>query len=252
MKRLNPLSRIAAIAILAAFVMAGCEPYMSEDSGGSGYTPEWQAHVNAIESARVAEAPRAQVSDQEAAREICVEGSMAECQAACDGGHLAMCVTLAQELHSGARVAADPDRADRVLAQACNGGRLDACLQRGIWLESSDVDEAADLFMRGCEAQRTDSVTTTTSCALWMSLLDAHVFQPNDGDRYAGLFRICSLEQDGALTPGSTLKDGAMTLHYSGGACGRLKDLGMSVGTTRASAPTDVASATTNPYAPKW
>jgi hypothetical protein len=192
------------------------------------------------------------MSDQEAARAICVEGSMAECQAACDGGRLAMCVTLAQELHSGARVAADPERADRVLAQACNGGRLDACLQRGIWLESSDVDEAADLFMRGCEAQRTDSVTTTMSCGLWMSLLDAHVFEPNDGDRYAGLFRICELEQDNALVPGSMLRDGAITLRYSGGACGRLKDLGMSAGASMTSQSTDVASSTTNPFAPRW
>jgi hypothetical protein len=250
MKRLNPLSRVTAVAILGAFMLAGCEPYMSEDTGGSGYTPEWQAHVNAIEAARVAEAPRAQVSDQEAAREICVEGSMAECQAACDGGRLAMCVTLAQELHSGARVAADPERADRVLARACNGGRLDACLQRGIWLESSDVDEAADLFMRGCEAERTDSITTEMSCGLWMSLLDAHVFEPNDGDEYAGLMRICTLEENGALVPGSTLNDGAMTLRYAGGACGRLKDLGMATGSGSTSSSPNVAAM--NPYAPKW
>lgn len=251
MKSLQHLGRILLMSGVAAFAVAGCQPYMFENgaSGDPSYQSASSFRANS-DDPRATQPEQVSVSDQDAARAICVEGSMAECQAACDGGRLAMCVTLAQELHSGARVPADPDRADRVLAQACNGGRLDACLQRGIWLQSSDVDEAADLFMRGCEAQRTDSVTTTMSCGLWMGLLDAHVFTPNDGDRYAGLFRVCSLEESGALMPGSTLNDGSLSIHYAGGACGRLKDLGMAT----SAPPAHVASVTStlNPYAPKW
>jgi len=188
MRALESLRRVAAVVILgasASLLVAGCAEYYPQDVDTSGYTAEWNASQNAAQAARI-EAARPtpeQIKAREAAasRAICVEGSMAECEAACDGGRLAMCVTLAQELHSGARVTADPERADRVLARACDGGRLDACLQRGVWLTSSDADEAAELFMRGCEAQRTDSVTTTMSCGLWMTLLDQHVYEPNDG-----------------------------------------------------------------------
>lgn len=249
MKSLEGFIRAAVVIGGFTFVIAGCEPYTgyadTANYSGLRTAPQGSPQIEQTE-----QGASAQLSDQEAARQVCVEGSMAECQAACDGGQLAMCVTLAQELHSGARVPADPDRADRVLAQACNGGRLDACLQRGIWLESSDIDEAADLFMRGCEAQKTDSITTTMSCGLWMGLLDAHVYEPNDGDRYAGLFRVCTLEENGALVPGSTLNDGTLNLHYVGGACGRLKDLGMSAGSIPASRTSTTASA--NPWTPKW
>ena len=262
MRALESLRRVAAVVILgasASLLVAGCAEYYPQDVDTSGYTAEWNASQNAAQAARI-EAARPtpeQIKAREAAasRAICVEGSMAECEAACDGGRLAMCVTLAQELHSGARVTADPERADRVLARACDGGRLDACLQRGVWLTSSDADEAAELFMRGCEAQRTDSVTTTMSCGLWMTLLDQHVYEPNDGDEYSGLSRICALEQSGALTPGSTLTDGSIIAHYVGGACGRLKDLGMSAGSSlnrdlpQKQAPNTAAL---NPYAPKW
>ncbi len=251
MKSLTGLLHSALVIGGFTFVIAGCEPSMYYNPNAPDDASQSNAQQVSIQSEPTAQTAAVELSDREAARQICVEGSMAECQAACDGGRLAMCVTLAQELHSGARVPADPERADRVLAQACNGGKLDACLQRGIWLESSDVDEAADLFMRGCEARRTDSITTTVSCGLWMSLLDAHVYEPNDGDRYAGLFRVCTLEEKGALVPGSTLNDGTLSLHYVGGACGRLKDLGMSSGAPPSNVATMTANAP-NPFAPKW
>ncbi len=134
-----------------------------------------------------------------------------------------MCITLAQELHAGARVAADPRERRSRARSRLQRRTTRRCLQRGIWIESTDTDEAAELFMRGCQAERTDSITTQMSCGKWMTLLDEHVYEPNDGDQYAGLSRICALEESGALVPGTTLTDGSISTHYAGGACGTLE-----------------------------
>src|SRR5665213_2469105 len=128
MKTPSVLRRAVAVVIFGAFAsmsVSGCADYLhDEDSNVSNM--DWSRRVTADDVARAEASAKnraisTNASDTAQARAICTEGSMAECEAACNGGRLAMCITLAQELHAGARVTADPIQADRVLARACNG-----------------------------------------------------------------------------------------------------------------------------------
>ncbi|MGH7280859.1 MAG: hypothetical protein ACRELY_04995 [Polyangiaceae bacterium] len=254
----------AAILLVATYVLGGCGysyPQNPYDYGANTLvgTPTQTPSTDSTQAL-------VRSDDANAAREICAEGSVAECEAACDGGNLATCVNLAQMLHAGTRMPADPDRANRILLRACDRGRSDACLQRGIWMQATNIGEAAELFMRACDGAESGRASTTTSCAMWMNLLDEHVYAPSQDDEIAGLSHICELEESGALSPDSTITNGSLSLRYRGGACGRLKDLGMSGSMTmseRAPAAGDSqpavtplpranASISTNPAAPRW
>ena len=182
-----------------------------------------------------------------AARATCSEGSVAECELACSGGRLETCTALAQILRAGTRVPADPERADAILLDACERGRLDACLQRGVWLRETDAVEAAYYFAHACSSDDA-GLTTTTACAEWMNFLDARAPEESPSDEVAGLSHVCTLEQTGKLVPGSTWTNGTLTVRYAGGACGRLKDLGMASARTGAARP----AAGINAAAPRW
>lgn len=246
----------AAVVINATFVFVACGYYRYPEDPyaySAGTAP--QVAVQDPDGAPSGGAAHALVRNDDAdhAREICAEGSVAECEAACDGGNLATCVSLAQMLHAGTRMAADPDRANRILLRACDRGRSDACLQRGVWMQATNIADAAELFMRACDGAQVGA-STTTSCAMWMNLLDEHVFVPSPDDKIAGLSHICELEESGALVPGSSITNGALSIRYRGGACGRLKDLGMSGSVTMSEAQTSATPPTTasNPAAPRW
>ncbi len=252
--------RSAGILVVATYLLGGCGyPYPRDAYDEAANT--WVATPTAETSAMArGDSSHAIVRTDDAneAREICAEGSVAECEAACDGGNLATCVSLAQMLHAGTRMQPDPDRASRILLRACDRGRSDACLQRGVWMQATDIGEAAELFMRACDSAEKGRASTTTSCALWMNLLDEHVYTPTQDDEIAGLSHICELEESGVLSPGSTISNGSLSFRYRGGACGRLKDLGMTGAVTmseaqvKSSAPASTTPVATNPAAPRW
>lgn len=253
MRRL--IERVVVVGI-ATFVLFGCGyKYPEDPSSYESSSAATEVATEASSSDVPTSAAVTRVDDSAEARAICAEGSIAECEAACDGGKLAACVSLAQMMHAGTRVPADPDRASRILLRACDRGRSDACLQRGIWMQATDANEAAELYMRACDGPYAPNVSTTTSCALWMNLLDAHAYAPSQDDVIAGLSHVCELEEKGTLVPGSTITNGGLTLRYRGGACGRLKDLGMGIGasmTERVHAQNDAPPRAPNPAAPKW
>ncbi len=62
---------------------------------------------------------------------VCTEGSIAECNAACDGGVPHACERLAKIYVDGTRLPTDAARAIKLLERECKGGDSDACLALG-------------------------------------------------------------------------------------------------------------------------
>jgi hypothetical protein len=158
------------------------------------------------------------------ARATCSEGSVAECAAACQKGGNGACVELAAMYRRGSRVAKDDAKALALMASTCARGFSGACVQRGVWLRSVDPAEAVASFMRGCVMEVPEAYL---GCAMWFEDVNEKRYEPPQPDLVRGLRRICGLEQKGDLRPGSTILAGEIRAHYEGGACGRLKDLGV-------------------------
>jgi len=65
-------------------------------------------------------------------KRICAEGSVDECQVACDGGNAHACYALAQIYSAGTRAHPDAARVGSLLERACDAGDVTACWHLGI------------------------------------------------------------------------------------------------------------------------
>jgi hypothetical protein len=160
------------------------------------------------------------------AEAVCEEGSVAECQAACDSRKPYACVLLAQIARDGTRVQKSDSAADAILAASCTQGAVESCVERALWLRASAPRDAATLAMQACRGD--DVGLAVVGCALWMQLLEEKAFDVVRAERVEGLRQVCQREETGWLKPGAPIHTRESTVLYHGGACGRLKDLGTS------------------------
>jgi len=159
------------------------------------------------------------------ARSTCEEGSVAECQAACDSRQPYACVLLAQMAYLGTRAPKDPQLGETIAGASCKLGAQESCVERALWLEEEAPSESATLAMKACTAS--DPVPSSLGCTLWMQLLEKGAYSPTQPELVAGLQRVCTHERVGDVQPGTPLATQQHVVLYNGGACGRLKDLGL-------------------------
>jgi len=144
------------------------------------------------------------------AASTCLEESVVECTAACDGGDLDACVEVGTMYASGTRVARDVTKGGGILRDACVKGSMRACFAHGTSSLATDPAAAASSLKVACEGAA--APWNQTSCALLLHAFDSGAAVPK-AERIAALREMCARETSGKLP--------------KLGACGRLRDLGI-------------------------